>query len=353
MPPPRCTPPPWMPAAMQPIVPKAGSALRTTDGCLQPMATNTLDEAASWLSETRGRPWSAKQVLDAVITRCDQSAIFPSENITCLRVIPPKNTVFGLYKCGPETYARSLHRLTRDCHFQLNERAARALFDYQEVRVLVVRASSGADDPHVVIEPTGESLRVTADMLRISAGELKNLAQADAQDALMPPVKEDDFSFHWEASAHTREVEARANLMFIANECKWDTLRSLPMVAKSLPSIVGWDSSILKELRDGPPPEGAASTVGAATVDAPPVDASNPSMNKPVQRHVAQENEILTAIANLDFAALALPKNEKGKQGVKAMVRHALGTTGMWSYSTVFNKAWERLAAKKLIKIIN
>jgi len=40
---------------------------------------------------------------------------------------------------------------------------------------------------------------------------------------------------------------------------------------------------------------------------------------------------------------LALPRNEPGKPGVKAVVRAALQASSLFEGSTTFDKAWERL----------
>ena len=38
-----------------------------------------------------------------------------------------------------------------------------------------------------------------------------------------------------------------------------------------------------------------------------------------------------------------LPVAKSGQSGVKAQIRNALGSTGIWSGGTVFEKAWQRL----------
>ena len=62
----------------------------------------------------------------------------------------------------------------------------------------------------------------------------------------------------------------------------------------------------------------------------------------PMQRAAAQDAEILAELRKL-YDPLALPKYKPGKPGVKASIRRALGDSGLWGGSTVFNKAWERL----------
>jgi hypothetical protein len=63
----------------------------------------------------------------------------------------------------------------------------------------------------------------------------------------------------------------------------------------------------------------------------------------PRSRQACQDDAILTVLKDLGINPLALPRAKFGKPGVKAEVRAALGNRGMWSGSTIFDKAWERL----------
>lgn len=69
----------------------------------------------------------------------------------------------------------------------------------------------------------------------------------------------------------------------------------------------------------------------------------------PVQRQAAQEAGILAELVNLGYNPLQLPKNDPGKSGVKAEVKRALGSKGIWNHVTVFDKAWERLLGDRRI----
>lgn len=64
---------------------------------------------------------------------------------------------------------------------------------------------------------------------------------------------------------------------------------------------------------------------------------------KPVSRTAAQDQEIIALLKGKGFSPDSLPKNDPGKPGVKAVIRDALGKGEMWSGTTVFDKAWERL----------
>lgn len=65
----------------------------------------------------------------------------------------------------------------------------------------------------------------------------------------------------------------------------------------------------------------------------------------PVQRSVAQGTAILEKLTALGYTATSLPNRQSGTAGTKATVKLALGTQGIWSGSTVFDKAWGRLRA--------
>lgn len=65
---------------------------------------------------------------------------------------------------------------------------------------------------------------------------------------------------------------------------------------------------------------------------------------KPLQRSRAQDAAILGEIRKQGYDPLALPKNAQGKKGVKYDIRAAIGKNGLFTGTTVFNKAWTRLA---------
>jgi hypothetical protein len=69
--------------------------------------------------------------------------------------------------------------------------------------------------------------------------------------------------------------------------------------------------------------------------------AAENSDDRPRQRSAVQDAAILRTITQLGHDPTALPKNKRGKPGVKAAVRAKL-SDAMWQ-GTVFNKAWDRL----------
>jgi hypothetical protein len=217
----------------------------------KPMITNTLEDAALWLTKAMERDWTPRQVLDAVIRTCDQTAKYPLENVTCLRVLPPKNTVFGIYKRDPQSYAVALQSLTLDCEFQLTFDAAFDLFTRNETNVSIVKNAVSNDEPYVVIEPRAESLRVTLDMVRISAGALQGLAMAYEQEKRLLPIKQDEYLDDW--GVESRAI-THAYLAKIAHLHGWDTYTARKLIVNCTEQLSKWDGSLLAVLKAGPQP---------------------------------------------------------------------------------------------------
>ena len=68
------------------------------------------------------------------------------------------------------------------------------------------------------------------------------------------------------------------------------------------------------------------------------------SDDKPVRKKLRdQENAILEQIKTLGHDPKALPARQPGAPGVKAAVEKALGSSGLFSATTAYSKAWERL----------
>lgn len=72
--------------------------------------------------------------------------------------------------------------------------------------------------------------------------------------------------------------------------------------------------------------------------------AKSVNTSRPMQRQVAQELAILEAIRQAGWDPLRLPRNKSGKAGIKAQVRMALNADPMFTGTTVFDGAWERLS---------
>lgn len=89
--------------------------------------------------------------------------------------------------------------------------------------------------------------------------------------------------------------------------------------------------------------QGAPYRWEVAPSDGQALAANEPALPKPLQRHPAQEAEILRVIKQAGYDPQQLPKNERGKPGVRLEIRNALKGNPLFAGSTVFDKAWERL----------
>ncbi|APW46544.1 hypothetical protein [Rhodoferax antarcticus] len=88
---------------------------------------------------------------------------------------------------------------------------------------------------------------------------------------------------------------------------------------------------------------------GAVTAVTTPATAV--PVAKPVQRSAAQDAAVLAALKAMGIDPLAVPKNEAGKAGTKAKVRAAIASNALFTGTTVFDKAWERLSTRGEIVI--
>ena len=76
---------------------------------------------------------------------------------------------------------------------------------------------------------------------------------------------------------------------------------------------------------------------------APTEEAAQPQAAAPVQRSAAQDDAILNAIRAAGYDPIAMPVNEPGMPGPKAAIRAAVASNPMFSGTTVFDKAWDRM----------
>ena len=65
--------------------------------------------------------------------------------------------------------------------------------------------------------------------------------------------------------------------------------------------------------------------------------------DEPRGRQDVQETTILRTLVELGYDPRALPKPLAGRPGPKAAAKKRIGTKGVWSWKTVFDKAWNRL----------
>lgn len=157
--------------------------------------SNTVAEAADWLTETTGELWTVRRVLEEIIARDE----------LLLEVVPPRDARFGVYrydtKCPPEMgYERSgpfvrIGVAEPRLRFPLGDEYVVDLLERGEAELVIAQIPPD-DDPNgrwVFHEPkAGPPLRVTLDMCRVSAAVAHMLAayyatpRMTADDAATP-----------------------------------------------------------------------------------------------------------------------------------------------------------------------
>lgn len=141
--------------------------------------SNTVTEAADWLTETTGELWTARRVLEEIVAHKD----------LLLEVVPPRDARFGIYrydtKCPPEMgYERSgpfvrIGVAEPRLRFPLRDEFVVELLERGDAELFIAQIPA-SDDPNgrwVFHEPkSGPPMRVTLDMCRVSAAVARMLA---------------------------------------------------------------------------------------------------------------------------------------------------------------------------------
>lgn len=149
---------------------------------MPPLLSNTLDEAACWLSEISGEAWTARRILSAVLASYETPDPV-SPPATCLRCAPPLSTKYGLYKLDPEKGTPSnpfVHvcDLSR-ARVHLYPIHVADLLDHGETFLSIAErpdSSYRQAGEYVLIEPIDQAFRADLSMVRISGSDLVGLA---------------------------------------------------------------------------------------------------------------------------------------------------------------------------------
>lgn len=159
----------------------------------EPLLFNTLDEAGTWLTEETGSSWSARQVLNAVITTHDTQR--GTKMTTVLQAAPPLGTEFGLYELDVEAKTSrgpfSLKQKLGWVLIPVDLNSAKLMLACGEADITFLsmpesRGEEGVYTPPVCTMPLGESVRINLSMLGLGGGALKDLAARLAIPAAVP-----------------------------------------------------------------------------------------------------------------------------------------------------------------------
>ncbi len=147
---------------------------------MKPLAWNTLDEAASWLSEATGEAWTARRVLSAALGYPTRIGL----SISYLKAAMPRDTKFALYEWNPakgtpeNPFVRKFSSpwdAVRLCLVRVRD-----LLVHGEAAVSIVRSPDddfGIENEYVFIEPLDKEHVVTVNMVGVTEGDLLRLAE--------------------------------------------------------------------------------------------------------------------------------------------------------------------------------
>lgn len=158
--------------------------------------------------------------------------------------------------------------------------------------------------------------------------------------------------------AHSRGWEELATIDFFGEPVEvWKTVFELapgqeaPLVRPDVCRVTAAGLLQLADTFTQPEPAQKAETPPPVATESASGDVEMASQAKPLQRTAAQDTAILSEIKKQGYDPLALPRNPNGKPGAKAAIRIALSRNQLFTGSTVFDKAWERLTAREEIVI--
>ena len=169
----------------------------------------------------------------------------------------------------------------------------------------------------------------------------------------------DGFTFRWPVAAPepkaapvaTPEPNAVPEQATTLNPEPWrpPQWERVPDVAAIGAPVVLDDAPSIEHYQTPEPASEKAATPSLASVVA--LEPAKPDC-EPLSRHRAQEKSLIVALVGLHFNPMALPRNTPGKGGVKASVRAKVGSKGIWTGATVFDKAWERMFRQGYLSVV-
>ena len=181
----------------------------------RPFLWNTLDEAAAWLSESTGKPWTEKSVIDAAM-KVHVEGFNHRPRPTLIKAAPPPDTKFSLYKWDTERgspqnpFVRVSNVPYQTIPLSYSQLAL--LLVTGEAKASMVQSPSsddGCENEYIFIEPLGEQFTVTLEMLGLSETNLKALARLVQDHEPRPPALTTDKANKWDV-ADSWEQQARA-----------------------------------------------------------------------------------------------------------------------------------------------
>jgi hypothetical protein len=159
------------------------SFLRGVEGAQmkEPLFWNTLDEAASWLSDATGHTWTDKEVLNAIWLTYGVKARKPLPDGTFaplaairLVVFPPLDIKFGWYELAPGEGVTFQHNMGHQI-MPLYQIHIAQLLAMGETDISIAKSPSSVGEKDVIVSVIGDPLRANLSMVRVTGDELQRL----------------------------------------------------------------------------------------------------------------------------------------------------------------------------------
>lgn len=190
---------------------------------MKPLAWNTLDEAADWLSKNTGETWSARHVLSAALA-------YPKENgcsIAYLKAAMPRDTKLAVYEWNPakgtpeKPFVRKFGAQWEAMRLCLIH--VRDLLVHGAATVSIVRYPEddcGRENEFVFIEPLDQEHLVTLDMVGINADDLVAFLKKLPKEAEHKQQQNNSADMNTKHTTKDMETLNRAATKFWANHNK-------------------------------------------------------------------------------------------------------------------------------------
>ncbi|WP_426167452.1 hypothetical protein [Pseudoduganella sp. R-34] len=210
---------------------------------------NSLEEAATWLSESQGITWTPTRILDHVVRMGLKGAASDSNALTSLTVALPDDEVVGIYRL--DSQVRRLAALRRGVTFHIDLMQAFDLLEQGHALVAAIPSGTSNSALEVALEPPGKTVKVTRDMIRVSRHGLKALEQAARSGGSLVPSNQVKALSELPPS-ETEWTDMMVVVRSVAMDYGWNSETWFPLARKALNSLEEWDGGLLSTLRLGP-----------------------------------------------------------------------------------------------------
>jgi hypothetical protein len=215
----------------------------------EPLMDSSLEDAATWLTESQGNTWTPTRILDHVVRMGLKGAASNSNALTLLTVTLPPEEVVGFYRTNGQ--GKKLAALRRGITFHIDLTQAFGLLELGHVLISEISLGENGSVLEVLLEPPGRSVRATSEMVRVSRHALKAIEQASRTGGSLTPASQIG-ALSALPESQTEVIEMLSVLRAVAEDYGWSAHSWLPLAKKALLSPDGWDGAFISTLRRGP-----------------------------------------------------------------------------------------------------